>query len=44
MYNKTVTEVIKWNQKKANEAKDPRDKARYLQNIEDLKLFAESNT
>lgn len=31
--------AIEWNRNKAKRAKDPRDKARYEQNIKDLELF-----
>lgn len=34
-----IDEVIAWNRRKAKQAEDPRDKARYEQNIEDLKIF-----
>lgn len=37
-----LDEVISWNRRKAKSAEDPRDKARYEQNIEDLKAYKET--
>lgn len=37
-----LDEVITWNRRKAKQAKDPRDVARYEQNIRDLEAYKES--
>ena len=41
MTKTVLDEVIAWNRRKAKQAEDPKDKARYEQNISDLKLFKE---
>lgn len=39
-----LDEVILWNRRKAKEATDPKDKARYEDNIENLKAYKKSQT
>lgn len=36
-----LDEVISWNRRKAKSTEDPRDKARYEQNIADLLMYKE---
>lgn len=37
-----LDEVISWNRRKAKQTKDPKDKARYEQNIADLQSYKET--